>query len=121
MPAGLDLVFRRWLIRGQERSGVFQMQPLAAPGLHSLEERLAKGLLAKTIPLGRTLQHALADQLPTSEQVTGWLEQVDGPTDIKQLGLTDEEGQQALDHAHFFRARFTANKLFHVLGLRLED
>jgi glycerol-1-phosphate dehydrogenase [NAD(P)+] len=64
--------------------------------------------------------HALADQLPTPEQVRRWLEEVNGATDIKQLGLTAEEEQQALDHAHFFRDRFTANKLFHVLGLRLD-
>jgi glycerol-1-phosphate dehydrogenase [NAD(P)+] len=63
---------------------------------------------------------ALADRVPPSEQFRVWLEQVGGPTDIKQLGLTAEEEQQALDHAHFFRNRFTANKLFHVLEMRLD-
>ncbi len=64
--------------------------------------------------------HALADMLPSAAQVEAWLAQVGGPTDIKQVGLTAEEEQQALDHAHFFRNRFTANKLFHILGLRLK-
>lgn len=64
--------------------------------------------------------HDLADQLPSSQQIASWLAQVGGATDIKSLGLTAEEEQQALDHAHFFRNRFTANKLFHVLRLRIE-
>lgn len=64
--------------------------------------------------------HELADQLPSSQQITEWIELVGGPTDIKQLGFSAEEERLALDHAHFFRNRFTANKLFHVLGLRMD-
>jgi len=64
--------------------------------------------------------HALADKLPASEQVRAYLEAVGGPTETSQIGISPEETQQALDHAHYFRDRFTANKLFHLLSLRLE-
>ncbi len=60
---------------------------------------------------------ALAAQVPGPEELVELLSQAGGATRPAELGLSDEEVQQALTESHFLRNRFTICKLEHLLGL----
>jgi glycerol-1-phosphate dehydrogenase [NAD(P)+] len=60
---------------------------------------------------------ALAIEVPTPQRLADLLRQVGGATQPAELGLSDEEVQQALLNAHLFRNRFTICKLGRILGL----
>jgi glycerol-1-phosphate dehydrogenase [NAD(P)+] len=59
----------------------------------------------------------IAATVPPAQEIAGLLEQVGGPTTPQQLGLSAEEAQAALDHAHYLRARFTVAKLGYLTKL----
>jgi glycerol-1-phosphate dehydrogenase [NAD(P)+] len=59
----------------------------------------------------------IAATVPPAQEIAGLLEQVGGATAPQHLGLSEEETQAALDHAHYLRARFTVAKLGHLMGL----
>ncbi len=59
----------------------------------------------------------IAAQVPPPEQITGWLEEVGGPTNVAGLGLSEEEKALAIANGHYLRDRFTVRKLARVLGI----
>jgi len=59
----------------------------------------------------------IAATVPPAQKIAGLLEQVGGPTTPQQPGLSEEETQAALNHAHYLRARFTVAKFGHLMGL----
>jgi glycerol-1-phosphate dehydrogenase [NAD(P)+] len=70
----------------------------------------------------RILEHwdeiqALAAQVPAPEKLIEWLRQAGGATRPAELGLSEEEVQQALTESHFLRNRFTICKLGRSLSL----
>jgi hypothetical protein len=60
---------------------------------------------------------ALASEVPAPEKLADLLGRVGGATHPADLGLSDEEVQQALTESHFLRNRFTICKLGRILGL----
>lgn len=70
----------------------------------------------------RILEHwdevqSLAAQVPAPEKLADLLSRAGGATRPAELGLSDEEVQQALTESHFLRNRFTICKLGRILGL----
>ncbi|GAB4528786.1 MAG: sn-glycerol-1-phosphate dehydrogenase [Anaerolineae bacterium] len=61
---------------------------------------------------------AIAATVPPPQDLAALLRQLDGPTDMRALGLGDEEVAQALEYAHYYRNRFTAIKLSRMLGIQ---
>jgi glycerol-1-phosphate dehydrogenase [NAD(P)+] len=59
----------------------------------------------------------IADSVPPTQELAGLLKQVGGPTAPQEVGLTEDEMQQALESAHYLRRRFTVAKLGHLLEL----
>jgi histidinol dehydrogenase len=59
----------------------------------------------------------IADSVPSAQDLARLLEQVGGPTAPHEIGLAEDEVQQALESAHYLRRRFTVAKLGHLLGL----
>jgi glycerol-1-phosphate dehydrogenase [NAD(P)+] len=59
---------------------------------------------------------ALANQVPTPRQMASLLSQAGGATQPAELGLSEEEVQQALEYAHFIRNRFTVCKLERIIN-----
>jgi glycerol-1-phosphate dehydrogenase [NAD(P)+] len=59
----------------------------------------------------------IAATVPPGQEIARWLEQVGGATTPRQLGLSEEETQAALNHSHYLRARFTVAKLGHLMKL----
>jgi glycerol-1-phosphate dehydrogenase [NAD(P)+] len=62
---------------------------------------------------------AIAESLPSVEEVTAALDKVGGPTTAEELGVTDDEVQRALRYGHFLRNRFTVMKLSRILDISL--
>lgn len=60
---------------------------------------------------------AIADSLPTSDEVRALLEKVGAPTTEAELGVTEEERNHALLWGHYLRNRFTVIKLSRILGV----
>ncbi len=58
----------------------------------------------------------IAAQVPTSGQITDWLQKAQGPISPQALGLDDEEVGQAKKLSHYTRRRFTISKLMQLLG-----
>jgi len=61
---------------------------------------------------------AAAAAVPTPQELTDLLRQAGGATTPAALGLSDEEVEQAVLHAHLFRNRFTICKLGRMLRLK---
>jgi glycerol-1-phosphate dehydrogenase [NAD(P)+] len=61
---------------------------------------------------------AVAAEVPTPQQVTDLLRQAGGATTPAELGLSEEEVEQAVLHSHLFRNRFTICKLGRMLRLK---
>jgi glycerol dehydrogenase-like iron-containing ADH family enzyme len=59
----------------------------------------------------------IAGEMPSPEQMTGWLRQVGGPVMGREIGLSDEEVVLGLRYGHYYRERFTSAKLIQILGL----
>lgn len=57
---------------------------------------------------------AIAQQVPAPTEITGWLEQVGGPTTPQDLGITSAEFEAAYNHGHYLRERFTIRKMVHL-------
>lgn len=55
-----------------------------------------------------------------SERYRELLQMVGGPTTPTELGLSEEEVEQGVNNAHYFRDRFTVRKLWHYLGMASE-
>ncbi len=62
---------------------------------------------------------AIADSLPSGEEVCDKLKAVQGPTSAEDLGLKQNEVNRALQNGHFLRSRFTVMKLSRILGIDL--
>ncbi len=62
----------------------------------------------------------IAASVPSPQQMAGWLKQAGGETDLEVLGFTATEVGQAVRNAHLLRGRFTASKLWHLVGLKLD-
>lgn len=60
---------------------------------------------------------AIAEQVPSTEQLAAWLSQAGGPTRAEQLGLRAHDVETALQAAHYYRDRFTILKLGQMLGM----
>ena len=73
-------------------------------------------LKQRILDLWPEVQAAAAD-IPTPAELTGWLHQVDGPVNARELGFSAAEEAYALHASHYLRNRFTALKLSRVLGL----
>jgi len=70
----------------------------------------------------RTLDHwgdiqVITSEVPTPEWFADHLRQVGGATRPAELGLSDDEVQQAFLNSHYLRNRFTICKLGSILGL----
>ncbi|MCB0189013.1 MAG: sn-glycerol-1-phosphate dehydrogenase, partial [Caldilineaceae bacterium] len=59
---------------------------------------------------------AIGAALLPSAEFRRLLQLVGGPTTPAALGLRDEEIEQGVNNAHYFRDRFTVRKLWHLLG-----
>jgi glycerol-1-phosphate dehydrogenase [NAD(P)+] len=59
----------------------------------------------------------IAADVPSPGQIAGWLAAVGGPTNVQELGLSQQELSDAGRYAHYLRNRFTVRKLAGVLGL----
>lgn len=60
---------------------------------------------------------AIADSLPSSDEVRALLATVGAPTTNEALGITQEEMHHALMWGHYLRNRFTIIKLSRILGV----
>lgn len=60
----------------------------------------------------------IAAQVPAPQQLTRLLRQAGGATTPAELGLSDEEVEQAVLNSHLFRNRFTICKLGRMLRLK---
>jgi len=60
---------------------------------------------------------SIASEVPAPEWFAGHLRQVGGATKPEELGLSNDEVQQAFLHSHYLRNRFTIRKLGKILGL----
>jgi glycerol-1-phosphate dehydrogenase [NAD(P)+] len=84
-------------------------------------------LLAMTAPdimdlKARILNHwdavqAIADTVPTPDQIVSWLSAVNGPITPSEIGLSPEETILGLQSAHYLRDRFTLHRLAFWLNL----
>jgi len=61
---------------------------------------------------------SVAAEVPTPQQLIHLLRQAGGATTPAELGLSDEEVEQAVLHSHMFRNRFTICKLGRMLRLK---
>jgi glycerol-1-phosphate dehydrogenase [NAD(P)+] len=61
---------------------------------------------------------AVAAEVPTPQKVTSLLRRAGGATTPAELGLSDDEVEQAVLHSHLFRNRFTICKLGRMLRLK---
>jgi glycerol-1-phosphate dehydrogenase [NAD(P)+] len=54
---------------------------------------------------------AIAQTVPHPDQISAWLQAVDGPTSSDQIGLSSHETQLGIQSGHYLRDRFTLNRL----------
>ena len=59
----------------------------------------------------------IAAQVPEPAELRATLTATGGPVTVRELGLTDEEGDLGLRYGHYLRNRFTVAKLAWLLGL----
>lgn len=59
----------------------------------------------------------IAATVPPPRELTELLCAAGGPTDAPSLGLSEQEVALAVQHAHYFRNRFTVMKLCYLLGI----
>jgi glycerol-1-phosphate dehydrogenase [NAD(P)+] len=59
----------------------------------------------------------IAATVPTSQELTGLLQQVGAATDMQTLGINAEEVDLAIDNSHYLRDRFTVAKLARIIGI----
>jgi glycerol-1-phosphate dehydrogenase [NAD(P)+] len=60
---------------------------------------------------------AIAEASPTASQMAEWLRLAGGAVYGRDIGLNDDEVEQAKAYGHFIRSRFTINKLRLLLGI----
>jgi glycerol-1-phosphate dehydrogenase [NAD(P)+] len=60
----------------------------------------------------------VAQMAPTAAQMADWLRQAGAPTTGAELGSSETEVQLGKDFGHYYRSRFTINKLRFYLGIR---
>ena len=58
----------------------------------------------------------IAEAVPTSEQIIGYLRAAGGPVSSAEIGLSEEEVRRGVENSHYLRKRFTINKLRLLLG-----
>jgi glycerol-1-phosphate dehydrogenase [NAD(P)+] len=85
------------------------------PFLDMTEERYA-ALKQRVLGQWDDIQR-IAGEVPTPEQMTGWLRMVGGPVTGREIGLSDQEVDLGLRYGHYYRERFTSAKLVQILGL----
>jgi glycerol-1-phosphate dehydrogenase [NAD(P)+] len=61
---------------------------------------------------------SVADEVPSPQELIRLLRQAGGATTPAELGLSDEEVEQAVLNSHLFRNRFTISKLGRMLRLK---
>jgi len=61
----------------------------------------------------------IATSVPSPQQMSNWLRQAGGVTNLAALGFSDEEIDEALTYSHLLRNRFNVNKLWHLFGIDL--
>ncbi len=71
---------------------------------------------ARIVERWADIEAAIA-KVPREAEIRGWLQRLGGATTPADVTLSQEEYEQGLDVAHFYRARFTGKKLARVLGL----
>ena len=59
----------------------------------------------------------IAAEVPEPVELRATLVATGGPVTVRELGLTDEEGDLGLRYGHYLRNRFTVGKLAWLLGL----
>lgn len=69
----------------------------------------------------RILEHwdemqAIAENVPTAQQVIDWLQRMGAPTRPQELGLSDEQVRVALDYGLYLRERFSMNIIRKLFG-----
>lgn len=74
------------------------------------------GLKERILDYWEVIQ-AIASQVPAPEWLSDHLRQVGGAIRPSELGLSDDEVQQAFLYSHYLRNRFTICKLGDILGL----
>jgi len=60
---------------------------------------------------------AIARTVPSSQQLTIWLREVNAATDMKRLGFAKAEVERTVQNCHYLRNRFTVLKLSRMLGI----
>ncbi len=60
---------------------------------------------------------AIAQGVPSPQQITGWIKALDGPTVPEDIHLSAEDVRLAMQSAHFLRDRFTLNRLAYWLSI----
>jgi glycerol-1-phosphate dehydrogenase [NAD(P)+] len=61
----------------------------------------------------------IAAAVPAPQQLSAWLQQAGGETNLGALGFSDAEIQEAVEYSHLLRNRFNVNKLWHLFGLQI--
>jgi glycerol-1-phosphate dehydrogenase [NAD(P)+] len=61
---------------------------------------------------------AIAEATPTANQMTEWLKAAGAPTHGSEIGLSNNEIEDAKRYGHYLRRRFTINKLRLLLGIQ---
>ncbi len=96
--------------------------PLADDTIEQVREQIYMGeerfeqLKRDVLDNWDTLQKYAA-RVAEPEQLENWLEQVCGPTTPEEIGVSQEEMEEAIQNAHYLRSRFTIAKLFHYMGI----
>lgn len=84
----------------------------------SLSERAYQELKQKIADNWAEIQE-IAASVPSPQQITAWLSQVGGETELEALGFTSAEVKEAVEYSHLLRNRFNVNKLWHLCGLEI--
>jgi glycerol-1-phosphate dehydrogenase [NAD(P)+] len=60
----------------------------------------------------------IAALVPPPQKLADLLRKVGGPVDMRSLGFDDDEVALALEFAHYYRNRFSVNRLCYFLGVQ---
>jgi glycerol-1-phosphate dehydrogenase [NAD(P)+] len=85
----------------------------------TLDECTFAALVARTTAAWAEIQR-IAAQVPEPAELRATLAATGGPVTVRELGLTDEEGELGLRYGPYLRNRFTVAKLAWLLGIYAE-
>jgi glycerol-1-phosphate dehydrogenase [NAD(P)+] len=83
-----------------------------------LSEAEFEALKQKIIDRWADLQ-AIAASVPSSQQMSDWLTEAGGQTELSAFGFSQADVDEALTYSHLLRNRFNVNKLWHLCGLQI--